>query len=99
VVPMAATATRATTALELVLLVLLVVLEVVPVGSENAVRYFAHISASGPVEYGQIPGSIGVLESRETACPSVRRIAARGMPMVWPCGRSGSVGKTCRGDG
>ena len=25
-------------------------------------RYFAHISGAGPVRYGQIPGSIGVLE-------------------------------------
>jgi hypothetical protein len=25
-------------------------------------RYFAHISAAGPVRYGQVPGSIGVLE-------------------------------------
>ena len=23
--------------------------------------YFAHISAAGPIRYGQVPGSIGVL--------------------------------------
>jgi hypothetical protein len=26
-------------------------------------RYFAHISGGGPVRYGQVPGSIGVLDS------------------------------------
>jgi hypothetical protein len=26
-------------------------------------RYFAHISAAGPVRYGQVPGSIGVLDA------------------------------------
>jgi hypothetical protein len=26
-------------------------------------RYLAHISAAGPVRYGQLPGSIGVVEA------------------------------------
>ncbi len=32
-------------------------------------RYFAHISAAGPVRYGRIPGSIGVLEARNQPMP------------------------------
>ena len=32
-------------------------------------RYFAHISAAGPVRYGQVPGSIGVLDSPDHPMP------------------------------
>ena len=32
-------------------------------------RYFAHISALGPIRYGQTPGSIGVLESLDNFMP------------------------------
>jgi hypothetical protein len=32
-------------------------------------RYFAHISATGPVRYGQVPGSIGVLDSPDKPMP------------------------------
>jgi hypothetical protein len=32
-------------------------------------RYFAHISAAGPVRYDQIPGSIGVLDAPDHAMP------------------------------
>jgi hypothetical protein len=32
-------------------------------------RYFAHISAPGPVRYGQVPGSIGVLEDLDKPMP------------------------------
>ena len=31
--------------------------------------YFAHISAAGPIRYGQVPGSIGVLESLDKFMP------------------------------
>jgi len=32
-------------------------------------RYFAHISADGPVRYGQVPGSIGVLDAPDKPMP------------------------------
>jgi hypothetical protein len=32
-------------------------------------RYFAHVSSAGPVRYGQIPGSIGVLEDPDKPMP------------------------------
>ena len=32
-------------------------------------RYYAHISAAGPVRYGQVPGSIGVLDSPDRPMP------------------------------
>ncbi len=31
--------------------------------------YFAHISTAGPIRYGQVPGSIGVLESLDKFMP------------------------------
>jgi hypothetical protein len=31
--------------------------------------YFAHISAAGPIRYGQVPGSIGVLEALDKFMP------------------------------
>ena len=31
--------------------------------------YFAHINAAGPIRYGQIPGSIGVLEALDRFMP------------------------------
>jgi len=31
--------------------------------------YFAHISAAGPIRYGQVPGSIGVLEALDRFMP------------------------------
>jgi len=31
--------------------------------------YFAHISAAGPIRYGQVPGSIGVLEAPDKRMP------------------------------
>jgi hypothetical protein len=33
------------------------------------VRFFAHISQKGPVKYGQVPGSIGVLEAPDHCMP------------------------------
>jgi hypothetical protein len=32
-------------------------------------RYFAHISGAGPVRYGQLPGSIGVLDAPDHPMP------------------------------
>jgi hypothetical protein len=32
-------------------------------------RYFAHIGGAGPVRYGQVPGSIGVLASPDHPMP------------------------------
>ena len=32
-------------------------------------RYFAHISQKGPVRYGDVPGSIGILESLDKFMP------------------------------
>jgi hypothetical protein len=32
-------------------------------------RYFDHISGAGPVRYGQVPGSIGVLDSPDHPMP------------------------------
>ena len=32
-------------------------------------RYFAHISGAGPVRHGQVPGSIGVLDSLDHPMP------------------------------
>jgi hypothetical protein len=32
-------------------------------------QYFAHISQKGPVQYGQAPGSIGVLEALDHCMP------------------------------
>jgi hypothetical protein len=31
--------------------------------------YFAHISHDGPIRYGDVPGSIGVLEARDKPMP------------------------------
>ncbi len=31
--------------------------------------YFAHISTAGPIRYGQVPGSIGVLEALDKLMP------------------------------
>ncbi len=31
--------------------------------------YFAYISAAGPIRYGQVPGSIGVLEALDRFMP------------------------------
>ncbi len=31
--------------------------------------YYAHVSAKGPVKYGQVPGSIGVLEAPDKPMP------------------------------
>jgi hypothetical protein len=33
------------------------------------IHYFAHISAAGPIRYGQFPFSIGVLEARDKPMP------------------------------
>jgi hypothetical protein len=35
----------------------------------SAMEYFINISASGPVRYGQLPGSIGVLEAPDKPMP------------------------------
>jgi hypothetical protein len=32
-------------------------------------RYFAHITAAGPVRYRQFPNSIGILEAQDQAMP------------------------------
>jgi hypothetical protein len=32
-------------------------------------KYFAHISQTGPIRYGQVPGSIGVLEATDKPMP------------------------------
>ncbi len=32
-------------------------------------RYFAHISQNGPIQYGDVPGSIGVLEALDKFKP------------------------------
>ena len=32
-------------------------------------RYFAHISAAGPVRYRQVPGAIGVLDDPKNSMP------------------------------
>ncbi len=32
-------------------------------------RYFAHISHDGPIRYGDVPGSIGVLEAVDKPMP------------------------------
>jgi hypothetical protein len=32
-------------------------------------RYFAHISQKGPIRYGDVPGSIGVLEALDKFMP------------------------------
>jgi hypothetical protein len=32
-------------------------------------RYFAHISHDGPIRYGDVPGSIGVLEAHDKPMP------------------------------
>ena len=31
--------------------------------------YFAHISQNGPIRYGDVPGSIGVLEAHDKPMP------------------------------
>ncbi len=31
--------------------------------------YYAHVSEKGPVKYGQVPGSIGVLEAPDKPMP------------------------------
>ena len=31
--------------------------------------YFAHISHNGPIRYGDVPGSIGVLEAHDKPMP------------------------------
>ena len=32
-------------------------------------RYFAHLSHDGPIRYGDVPGSIGVLEAVDKPMP------------------------------
>jgi hypothetical protein len=32
-------------------------------------RYFAHVSAAGPIRYRQLPGSIGVLDAPDKPMP------------------------------
>ena len=48
--------------------------------------YFAHISQAGPIRYGQVPGSIGVLEALDKFMPigeaSCRTHDEKGMT-VW----------------
>jgi hypothetical protein len=38
-------------------------------GRAMSPAYFTNISASGPVRYGQLPGSIGVLEALDKPMP------------------------------
>jgi len=49
-------------------------------------KYFTHISQSGPIRYGQVPGSIGVLDVLDTFMPigeaSCRTYDANGLA-VW----------------
>ena len=49
-------------------------------------RYFAHISQKGKIRYGQVPGSIGVLEALDKLMPigeaSCRTHDANGLA-VW----------------
>jgi hypothetical protein len=50
-------------------------------------RYFAHIRAAGPVRYGQLPGSIGVLEAPDQPMPIGMAICTGWNPdglAVWP---------------
>ena len=44
-------------------------IEVVSGTGQGGMPYFAHISQYGPVKYGQVPGSIGVLESLDQFMP------------------------------
>jgi hypothetical protein len=39
------------------------------IGRTMGQAYFAHISQKGPVRYGHVPGSIGVLESLDKFMP------------------------------
>jgi len=38
-------------------------------GMSHMPRYFAHISHDGPIRYGDVPGSIGVLEAVDKPMP------------------------------
>ena len=40
-------------------------------------RYFAHISAAGPIRYGRIPGAIGVLDAPDHPMPIGMAFEAR----------------------
>jgi hypothetical protein len=61
--------------------------------------YFAHISQTGPVKYGQVPDSIGVLEAIDKPMPigdaSCKTWDKNGVR----CGNCGSGGSLSRGDG
>jgi hypothetical protein len=49
-------------------------------------RYLVHISAAGSIRYGQLPGSIGVLEALDQSMPIGIASAigrTRGGPAVW----------------
>ncbi len=61
--------------------------------------YFAHISAAGPIRYGQVPGSIGVLEALDRFMPIGEAYCVTWERTGWPCGRSGSARKRFRADG
>jgi hypothetical protein len=38
-------------------------------GQADDTRFFAYISATGPVRYGQIPGSLGILDAPDHPMP------------------------------
>src|SRR5271166_5184796 len=52
--------------------------------------YFAHISHQGKIRYGDVPGSIGLLEVLDNFMPIGEHHAAPMTRTGWPCGRSGS---------
>ncbi len=55
-------------------------------GSRPMVQYFAHVSQKGKIRYGDVPGSIGVLEALDKFMPigeaSCRTHDANGLA-VW----------------
>ena len=61
--------------------------------------YFAHISHQGKIRYGDVPGSIGLLEVLDNFMPIGEHHAAPMTRTGWPCGRSGSARKRFRADG
>lgn len=61
--------------------------------------YFAHISQTGVVKYGQVPSSIGVLEAPKSPCRSARPTALPGMSTGSRFGRCGSASKNSPADG
>ncbi len=70
-----------------------------PARLNGMARYFAHISQLGRIRYGDVPGSIGVLEALDKFMPVGEASCRIHVEGGWPCGRSGSASRKSPADG